>query len=110
MNELRERPSNQVEDEIQITFTFTDGSTYTQGVYLRNADWVEGLMKWFRDEKSPNVWTWNYSVVSKIMLIDKRKVMTIEVDGYIELERTSYKWHEKLKDKLLTKLVFLKIK
>jgi hypothetical protein len=109
MNELIEHPIQQDEDKIMVVFTFANGSEYTQHVYLKNADMVEDLLKWYRDKNSKPTWTWDYSKVSKLMLIQKSQIVTIEIEGYIELVRITQKWHEKLFDKFITAVIFLRM-
>lgn len=110
MNELMGQSKEQEERSASIIFSFTNGMTYTQEVYWKQADLIEDLLAWFRDKNSKPVWTWDYTPVSKLMLIQKSQIMSIEIEGYIELTRTTQKWHEKLFDKFRTKFIFLKMK
>lgn len=109
MNELIEYPIPQTE-EISIRFCFVDGDCFTQQLFINQADIVEELLKWYRDKKGPPTWSFNYSPTSKIALFSRSHIMSIEIDGYIELSRTTHKWYEKLFDKILTKIVFYRMK
>lgn len=107
MNELKEQPQ-QTTDSIYVSFSFIDGNMYTQEIYMKDAHMVEELLKWYRDSKQ-TIWTFNYAPVSKIALFNKAHIMSLEIDGYIELARTDYKWHEKLLDKIRTKWIMRKL-
>lgn len=108
MNEVKEQPQ-QTSDNICVRFIFANGNAYEQEVFMQQAEFVEELLKWFRDKKGYPTWAWNHHSVSKIAIFNKAHIMAIEIDGYIELARTSYKWHEKLLDKIRTKWIMRKL-
>lgn len=108
MSEIVDRPDLQT-DSIYVRFCFVDGDSYTQEIYMKDAHMIENILKWYRYGKNP-IWTFDYSPISKISLFNKAHIMSIEIDGYIELARVNQKWYEKLADKLYTKWLFLHLK
>lgn len=110
MNELIEQ-KKPVVDEIIVILHFFNGETFQQDFPVANgADLVEGLLKWFRSPKEPPTITWNSSEERRILTFNKSHIRHIDIIGYIELTRLKQKWHEKLFDKFLTMLIFLKMK
>lgn len=110
MNELIEPQLPQIDDEITVRFCFVDGDCYTQQVFMKQAHLVEELLAWFRDKKGSPTWTWNYTPIHRIVTFSRSHIMSIEIDGYIELSRTTHKWYEKIFDKLITAIIFMKMK
>lgn len=109
MNDLIDKPVQKT-DEIKVKFIFANTETYIQPVPMANADWIEELLEWYRNPKSRPTWTWNHVLISEIVLFQKTHIMSIEIEGYIELSSFKYKWHEKVKDKFKTFMYFKALK